>query len=128
MMHYIALVMAPVDAPVESVEAVGTPVIGPYEDIVNSRLLFSNGCVANVTASRISQKVERTMRIFQADEYTVADLQNRRLTRVRERPGADPADPLRFERLAEPTPTWHTLERAIETSLAERGDTSCGER
>src|SRR3546814_8285301 len=83
MMHYIALVMAPVDAPVESVDAVGTPVIGPYEDIVNSRLLFSNGCVANVTASRISQKVERTMRIFQADEYTVADLQNRQLTRVR---------------------------------------------
>src|SRR3546814_16256708 len=81
MMHYIALLMALVDAPVESVDAVGTPVISPYEDIVNSRLLFSNGCVANVTASRISQKVESTMRILQADEYTVSELKTRRLHR-----------------------------------------------
>jgi len=49
------------------------------EDIANARIVFENGCVANVTASRISLKSERKMRIFQRDAYITLDFQNRKV-------------------------------------------------
>jgi len=54
MIHDLDLVLSLVDSPVESVQAVGTPVIGPHEDIAHARLTFSNGAIANLTASRVS--------------------------------------------------------------------------
>src|SRR5262249_14234997 len=56
-----------------SIEAVGVPVLTPQVDIANARLRFANGCIANVTASRVSLKRERKLRIFQEDAYLSVD-------------------------------------------------------
>ena len=64
MIHDLDLVLALVDSEIESVDAVGAPVASPYEDIANARLRFHNGAVAAITASRISPRTERRMRIF----------------------------------------------------------------
>jgi predicted dehydrogenase len=82
MIHDIDLLLALVDAPLESVEAVGAPVLTEQEDIANARLRFANGCVANVTASRISQKTERRIRVFQPASYVAADMAALTVTRV----------------------------------------------
>jgi len=76
MIHDIDMILAIVNADVLSVDAVGAPVVGPREDIANTRVRFANGCVASITASRVSLKTERTMRIFQPDHYLVVDFQN----------------------------------------------------
>jgi predicted dehydrogenase len=82
MIHDIDLLLALVDAPLESVEAVGAPVLTAQEDIANARLRFANGCVANVTASRISQKTERKIRVFQPSSYVAADMAALTVARV----------------------------------------------
>ncbi len=73
MIHDLDLVLMMVDAPVETVHAVGVNVIGQPEDICNARLIFDNGCVANVTASRLAIKTERKMRIFSEEAYLSVD-------------------------------------------------------
>jgi predicted dehydrogenase len=78
MIHDIDLVLALVRSPVKAVDAVGAPIVSPTEDIANTRLRFENGCVANITASRVSLKTERKMRIFQRDAYVSIDLHNRK--------------------------------------------------
>lgn len=87
MIHDIDMVLALVRAPVISVDAVGAPVVSPTEDIANTRLRFANGCVANITASRVSLKTERKMRIFQRDAYVSIDLHNRKYTILRKGTG-----------------------------------------
>ncbi|TVQ56855.1 MAG: gfo/Idh/MocA family oxidoreductase [Rhodobacteraceae bacterium] len=82
MIHDIDLVIALVGAPIASIEAVGAPVLTATEDIANARIGFENGCVATITASRISYKTERKLRVFQRDSYIVADLAARRINRV----------------------------------------------
>jgi predicted dehydrogenase len=79
MIHDIELIQYLVKAPVVSIDAIGAPVFTAEEDIANARIRFGNGCVANVTASRISQKSERKMRVFQRDAYLILDFQNRTL-------------------------------------------------
>jgi len=64
MIHDLDVVLAFVNAPVSSVDAVGIPVLSPSEDIANARLRFANGCVANLTASRISPERMRKIRVF----------------------------------------------------------------
>jgi predicted dehydrogenase len=83
MIHDIDLVQNIVRAPVTSIDAVGAPVFTEEIDIANARLRFADGCVADVTASRISMKTERKLRIFQADTYLSVDLQQKVLTLVR---------------------------------------------
>ena len=73
MIHDLQLVLSVVGAPIDAVDAVGAPVLSQSEDIANARLRFDTGCVANLTASRISLKTERKMRIFQADAYMTVD-------------------------------------------------------
>ncbi len=73
MIHDIDIILSLVKSPVESIEANGVPVVSDTIDIANARLQFSNGCVANVTASRISQKKMRKMRLFQRDAYISID-------------------------------------------------------
>ena len=73
MIHDIDIILALVDAPVADIDAVGTPVFSGSEDIANARLKFANGCTANVTASRVSLKTERSLRIFQPDTYVKVD-------------------------------------------------------
>lgn len=83
MIHDLDLVLALIDSPIESVDAVGAAVASPHEDIANARLRFENGAVATITASRISARTERRMRIFAQDVYLAADFSARRLMMVR---------------------------------------------
>ncbi len=87
MIHDIDLIMALVGAPLISVDAVGAAVVSEGEDIVSARLGFGSGCAANLTASRVSLKTERSMRIFQPDTYLVADLAQRKVTSRRKGEG-----------------------------------------
>ncbi|HET6608466.1 MAG TPA: Gfo/Idh/MocA family oxidoreductase [Rhodopila sp.] len=80
MIHDLDLVLALIDSEIESVDAVGAPVASQHEDIANARLRFRNGAVAAITASRISPRTERRMRIFAQDFYMAADFSARRLT------------------------------------------------
>ncbi len=77
MIHDIDIVHHLVRSPVKSVAAVGVNVIGKYEDVANVRLGFANGCVANLTASRLALKTERRMRLFSPDCYVSADYQKK---------------------------------------------------
>ncbi len=83
MIHDIDIILALVDSEVERIDASGTAVLTKGTDIANARLLFKNGCVANVTASRISMKMERKMRMFRPSSYVSVDFQNRVLTKHR---------------------------------------------
>jgi predicted dehydrogenase len=73
MIHDIDLILSFVRSPVTRIHAVGVPVISPNIDIANARLTFENGCVANVTASRVSARKQRKIRIFQHDAYLSMD-------------------------------------------------------
>jgi predicted dehydrogenase len=73
MIHDIDLILSFVRSPVTRIHAVGVPVISPNIDIANARLSFANGCVANVTASRVSVRKQRKIRIFQEDAYVSMD-------------------------------------------------------
>jgi predicted dehydrogenase len=73
MIHDIDIIMSLVKSPVTEIHANGIPVVSDSIDIANARLQFENGCVANVTASRISQKKMRKMRMFQKDAYISID-------------------------------------------------------
>ena len=116
MIHDIDIVLALVDAPVAEIDAVGAPVFSASEDIANARLKFANGCVANVTASRVSLKTERTLRIFQPDVYVKVDHGERSVRVARRKEGdAPPTGPdgvalehLRFEQ-------GDALQREIES-------------
>jgi predicted dehydrogenase len=83
MIHDIDLIQSLVGAPIESIDAVGTSVFSAGLDIANARIRYANGCVANTTASRVSMKVERKLRLFQDDAYISIDLQQKVLTIVR---------------------------------------------
>ena len=78
MIHDIDVIASLVRAPVERVEAVGVPVLTDKPDIANARITFANGCIANVTASRVSLKRERKVRFFQPDAYISIDYDQRR--------------------------------------------------
>ena len=80
MIHDLDLVLALVDSEIESVDAIGGAVASLHEDIANARLRFCNGAVASITASRISPRTERRMRIFAQDRYLAADFAARKLT------------------------------------------------
>jgi predicted dehydrogenase len=87
MIHDIDVILALVDAPVTELDAVGAPVFSSSEDIANARLKFANGCVANVTASRVSLKTERKLRIFQPDAYLGVDYGDKSVRIVRKKTG-----------------------------------------
>ena len=70
MIHDLDIVLAFVDSPIKEVDGVGVPVLSASEDIANARLKFENGCVANLTASRVSPERMRKIRVFSAGEQT----------------------------------------------------------
>lgn len=82
MIHDIDIIQAMVDADIERIDASGMQVFTSGTDIANARLTFKNGCVANVTASRISMKMERKMRLVRPSSYISVDFQNRVLTKL----------------------------------------------
>lgn len=77
MIHDIDIILSIVRSELVDIAVSGTKVLSDSTDIANARLTFASGCVANVTASRISLKSERKMRIFQPDAYLSIDFQNR---------------------------------------------------
>lgn len=83
MIHDLDIVQSIVGSEIEHIDAVGTPVFSSEIDIANARIRFVNGCVANATASRVSLKTERRLRIFQDDAYLSLDLQQKVLTVIR---------------------------------------------
>lgn len=87
MIHDIDIIQYIVGSPVRQINSIGAPVFTNEEDIANARIQFENGCVANVTASRISLKSERRMRIFQPDAYIVVDFQNKKIAVFRKGEG-----------------------------------------
>lgn len=84
MIHDIDIILNFVNSEVQSIHAAGIPVISAEVDIANARLEFVNGCVANVTASRIATRNERKIRIFQRDAYMSVDFANHAITLVRQ--------------------------------------------
>lgn len=91
MIHDIDIILALVNSPVETIQAVGVNVLTEHEDIANARLNFQNGAVANITASRISPKSMRKIRLFcentyisldyEAQEALIYEKQGKRITR-----------------------------------------------
>ena len=79
MIHDIDIILDLARSPVKHIDANGVAVISQEIDIANARITFESGCVANVTASRVSMKSERIMRIFQHDSYISIDFQNKKL-------------------------------------------------
>jgi len=80
MIHDIDIILDFARSPVKHIDANGVAVISKEIDIANARITFENGCVANVTSSRVSMKSERIMRIFQNDAYISIDFQNKKLS------------------------------------------------
>ncbi len=90
MIHDIDIILKFVDSELESMHAAGVPVMSSRVDIANARLIFKNGCVANVTASRISMKNMRKIRFFQKGTYVSVDYANHDITIIRkDGPGTD---------------------------------------
>ncbi|MCC6794422.1 MAG: Gfo/Idh/MocA family oxidoreductase [Candidatus Hydrogenedentes bacterium] len=73
MIHDLEILLALVGKEVAQVDAIGVPVFSKFEDIANARIRFANGCVANVTASRVSMEKMRKIRIFASDAYVSTD-------------------------------------------------------
>jgi predicted dehydrogenase len=88
MIHDLDVLLATVGHEVASVEAVGVPVLTPRVDIANARLRFASGCIANITASRISRDRVRKVRFFQPQSYVSIDYASQELELWRLRPGA----------------------------------------
>lgn len=78
MIHDIGVVLQLVRSPVVRVDAVGVNVVSPTEDIANARILFENGCVANLNVSRVSLKKVRKMRLFQPRTYLSMDFMDQK--------------------------------------------------
>ena len=80
MIHDIDIIIGLVNSPIERIESVGINVLTPFEDIANARIVFKNGCVANLTASRVSDETMRKIRIFQENTYISLDYKNAEAT------------------------------------------------
>ncbi|HVY22067.1 MAG TPA: Gfo/Idh/MocA family oxidoreductase [Steroidobacteraceae bacterium] len=107
MIHDIDLIQELVGRPIEHIDAVGSRIFSQDIDIANARIRFAGGCVVNTTASRVSLKQERKLRIFQDDAYISIDLQQKILTVVRKK---------------EDGPVESPAQVAIEEQSLEQGD------
>ncbi|MCX8471598.1 MAG: Gfo/Idh/MocA family oxidoreductase [Chitinophagaceae bacterium] len=96
MIHDLDIVLSLVNSEVKRISASGVKVISETVDIANVRLEFGNGCVANITTSRISLKNMRKMRIFQRDAYISIDFLNKKNEIVRIKPDSEPTSMLDF--------------------------------
>lgn len=83
MIHDLDIILSYAKSDIAAIHASGAPVVSPLADIANVRIEFANGCVANVTASRISVKKQRRMRIFQKDTYLSVDFDKSEATLIK---------------------------------------------
>jgi len=93
MIHDLDLLLALVPGPVRSVEALGLSVLGGHEDVAHARIVFEGGCVANLSASRVSPAPLRRMQLWSADGFASVDFAKKHLTLVQ------PSEELRGRRL-----------------------------
>ncbi len=117
MIHDLDIILAMVGEPPGEIRAVGVPVLGPHADIVNARLEFPGGCVANITASRLALKDERKMRVFQPESYLALDYKKRKLlvvSGVEYRPGKKPRVKARRPRFGKVDPLERELKHFAE--------------
>lgn len=122
MIHDIDIVLHLCRSEIRSIEAVGVKVLSGREDIANARMVFENGCVADVTASRVSTKRERQIRIFQPDSYMSLDYEERKAKRYMKRPGADQIDVASLDPSAVGDPAAFVLEKLISVEEIEVED------
>ncbi len=101
MIHDIDIILSLVPFPLEDLRVGGAKILTPHTDIANVRLEFANGCIANVTASRISAKRMRKIRIFQPDSYLSLDYAEREVELFRKLPekGADGFPEIEYQQL-----------------------------
>ncbi|HEY5720062.1 MAG TPA: Gfo/Idh/MocA family oxidoreductase, partial [Gammaproteobacteria bacterium] len=104
MIHDIDIILSLVPAPIASVSAVGLPVLTEHFDIANARLEFADGCVANVTASRVSQQTLRRIRIFELHSFAALDFVEQKVDVVRAQPVAGQVYPEIERRAVEVVP------------------------
>ena len=83
MIHDIDIILSIVNSPLAIIHTVGVPVVTPFTDIANARLIFENGCTANITVSRISKDNIRKLRIFQPRSYLLVDYAKKELMVIR---------------------------------------------
>lgn len=116
MIHDLDLVLDFVASPVERVSAVGLPILTDKVDIANARIEFANGCVANVTASRVSTEKVRKLRFFQKNQYVSLDFSRQDVVvlSVENRPAGEP--PLILPRRIE-TARTEPLKAELESFL-----------
>lgn len=83
MIHDIDIVLSIVNSPLTTIHTVGVPVVTPTTDIANARLIFENGCTANITVSRISRENIRRLRVFQPFSYISVDYAKKEIMVIR---------------------------------------------
>src|SRR5213078_1641094 len=98
MIHDLEIILHLVRSSVESIDAVGVPVLSRGEDIANARLRFASGCIANITSSRISPERMRKIRVFQEDAYLSLDYQGQSGEIYRRVNGQITRDPVAIEK------------------------------
>ncbi|HYV94881.1 MAG TPA: Gfo/Idh/MocA family oxidoreductase [Chitinophagales bacterium] len=111
MIHDIDIILNVVKSPVKKISASGVSVISSSPDIANARIEFDNGCVANITASRISLKQMRKMRLFQKDGYISIDFLDKKTEIIRLSDKRDSANPFALELNTGTESRWINFER-----------------
>lgn len=86
MIHDIDIILNFVKSDIKNIHASGIPIVSDHVDIANVRLEFENGCIANITASRVSGKVQRKIRLFQKDAYISVDFANKSIEVIKKDP------------------------------------------
>jgi predicted dehydrogenase len=129
MIHDLDVVLSVVDSDVESIEAVGVPVITNRVDIANARLRFANGCIVNLTASRISRDRVRKIRFFQPAAYVSIDYATQKAEVYRLVKGSGPAPSIEGGEIAVPNeePLKRELADFVEAIVAKRAPRVTGE-
>lgn len=89
MIHDIDIILSLAASRVERIDAVGVSVIDEKEDICNARIVFENGCIANITASRLALKTERKVRVFSRQAYLSLDYLEKKGTVIKAAPNVD---------------------------------------
>lgn len=123
MIHDLDIAASLAGAEVDRVEAVGVPVLSTTEDIANARVRFANGCILNLTASRVSLERLRKVRVFQSDAYISIDFGANEITVVRRegRPEAGEMPKIRAQKIAlDPADALLAQDRAFAESVRTR--------
>jgi predicted dehydrogenase len=130
MIHDLDIALSLVGAEVETIEAVGVPVLTGRVDIANARLRFANGCIANITASRISRDRVRKIRFFQPSAYVSIDYAAQKLEVWRLVKGEGPMPAIQGGEMpvTNEEPLKRELEDFVQAATARRAPLVTGEQ